>query len=571
VNDANARELLAALAADAISAPERSALEAYLAQRPQLQQEFNAMQNLFQRIEQGSATPPPEAWGAIEAAIARDVTDAEAPRVAAPVQTGRWREGSARSQRPPSGPMRHTPPQGTPQSRADLLFGKIALNWGLLSRDLLQRALHYQRAQASHLRLGEILLERGILNRTQVNEVLAYQERLSGLMRSPSPAPEASAALAAPSAFPQGMLSPPGPGPAVDVTASHAESPSAADMALAADSAEEVDALLGTVIDGCTLQTKIGQGGMGSIYLAHHQSLQVDVVVKILSPDSSNNPRTVERFHREARSAARLEHPNVVGVRDVGTTEAGLHYIIMQYVSGGSLEDKIKAEGKHELSEALRILLKISSALEAAHGSGVIHRDLKPDNVLVSTSGEVFVADFGLAKDLNSELKLTADGAMIGTPLYMAPEIGRVKEIDGRVDIFSLGVTFYYLLTGIQPFRGFTALDILSAKAHDKIKPPEAHLPEITPETRAVLGKMLAKDRDQRYSDIAELVGDLERLGRGLPVDADPAAGPWGGVPLAKSRGKAGGGKSKVGLVVGLVVVSIVVVGLAGWLISLLT
>jgi tRNA A-37 threonylcarbamoyl transferase component Bud32 len=568
VNDAKARELLAALAVDAISPQERAQLQAYLAQRPHLQQELQATQSLFQRIEHGSATPPPEAWSAIEAAIARDVTDAEAPRIPAPVQSGRWREGSARSQRPAAARALGYAAEGTPESRADLLFGKIALNRHLLSRDLLQRALQYQRAQAPHLRLGEILLERGILTRDQVNEVLAYQEQISGLMRSPSPAPEA---FAAPSAFAPGLMAGP---PRVDVTASGA--PGFALVSDPGDSAEDEDSLLGTVIDGCTLQTKIGQGGMGSIYLAHHESLRVDVVVKILSPDSSNNPRTVERFHREARSAARLEHPNVVGVRDVGTTAAGLHYIIMQYVSGGSLEEKIRDEGKHELGDALRILLKISSALEAAHSSGVIHRDLKPDNVLVSSSGEVYVADFGLAKDLNSELKLTADGAMIGTPLYMAPEIGRVKEIDGRVDIFSLGVTFYYLLTGIQPFRGFTALDILSAKAHDKIKPPEAHLPEISADTRAVLGKMLAKDRDRRYSDISELVGDLERLDRGLPVEADPSAGPWGDFAslagAGGSQGAEGGGKpSRPALLAGLVVMFFVVGGLLAWLVSLLS
>lgn len=325
------------------------------------------------------------------------------------------------------------------------------------------------------------------------------------------------------------------------------------------------------MIDGCTIRAKIGQGGMGSIYLAHHGALQVDVVVKILPPESANNPRTVERFHREARAAARLEHPNVVSVRDVGTTDTGLHYIIMQYVAGGSLEEKIRAEGKHELQDSLVILLKISAALQAAHGAGVIHRDIKADNVLVSTSGEVYVADFGLAKDLNSELKLTADGAMIGTPLYMAPEIGRVKEIDGRVDIFSLGVTFYYLLTGIQPFRGFTALDILSAKAHDKIKPPESHVPDISPDSRAVLGKMLAKDRDQRYADMGVLIADLERLSRGLPVEADPAIGPWGEWAPATAASRESKPLSQGAKVAGLIGLTVLVAALAVvllWLVS---
>tara|TARA_B100000965_G_scaffold176075_1_gene146896 strand:+ start:8 stop:985 length:978 start_codon:yes stop_codon:yes gene_type:complete len=259
---------------------------------------------------------------------------------------------------------------------------------------------------------------------------------------------------------------------------------------------------------------------MGAIYLASHEALRIDVVVKILPPESAANPRTVERFFREARAAAKLEHPNVVAVKDVGTTDKGLHFIVMQYIEGQNLEEKIQAEGKHTPEAAVRIVLQVANGLKAAHATGVIHRDIKAENILVTGGNIVKVTDFGLAKDLNSELKLTADGAMIGTPLYMAPEIGRVKEIDGRVDIYSLGVTFYYLLTGIQPFRGFTALDILSAKAHDKLKPPELHTPELPREYRNVLGMMLEKDRDERYTDVDDLIRDLEALDRNLPIQA---------------------------------------------------
>ncbi|HBP18833.1 MAG TPA: serine/threonine protein kinase, partial [Planctomycetes bacterium] len=212
---------------------------------------------------------------------------------------------------------------------------------------------------------------------------------------------------------------------------------------------------------------------MGAVYLASHEALHIDVVVKLLPPEAASNPRTVERFFREARASARLEHSNVVAIKDVGTTERGLNFIVMQYIEGQNLEERILAKGKHSVPEALDVVSQIAKGLRAAHQAGVIHRDVKAENILVTSGGVVKVTDFGLAKDLNSELKLTADGAMIGTPLYMAPEIGRVKQIDGRVDLYSLGVTFYYLLTGVQPFRGFSALDILSAKAHDKLKPPE--------------------------------------------------------------------------------------------------
>lgn len=309
----------------------------------------------------------------------------------------------------------------------------------------------------------------------------------------------------------------------------------------------EQDPLIGEVIGGCTINAKIGAGGMGAIYLAHHEALRKDVVVKILPPESAANPRTVERFFREARAAAKLEHPNIVQVQDVGTTERNLHYIIMQYIDGQNLEEKVQAVGRHTTAEATRIVLEIARGLQVAHRAGVIHRDIKAENILITQTGQVKLTDFGLAKDLNSELKLTADGAMIGTPLYMAPEIGRVKEIDGRVDIYSLGVTYYYLLTGVQPFRGFSALEILSAKAHDKLRPPEEIVPDLPDEYRRVLGKMLEKDRDLRYRDVDQLIRDLEALDRGFPVEAgEPTIWPPRGAADAKTsqRRKATGKKA---------------------------
>jgi eukaryotic-like serine/threonine-protein kinase len=287
------------------------------------------------------------------------------------------------------------------------------------------------------------------------------------------------------------------------------------------------DNLINTNIGGCQIVAKIGEGGMGAIYRARHEALRKDVVVKILPPESAANARTVERFRREAIAAAKLEHPNIVQVLNVGMTDRGLHFIVMQYVDGKNLEDTIQEKGKHAWKEAVRIVLEIARGLAAAHKAGVIHRDIKADNILITPQGVVKLADFGLAKDLNSDMKLTADGAMIGTPLYMAPEIGRVKEIDGRVDVYSLGVTFYYLLTGVQPFRAFPAIEILSAKAHDKLKPPEHMVPDISTAVRNVLGKMLEKDRDKRYADCDSLIRDLEALDRGFPVDAgEPSL--WG-------------------------------------------
>ncbi len=407
----------------------------------------------------------------------------------------------------------------------DLLFGKIALNKRLITRDLLNRALHYQRTQAPEKQLGEILLEKGVLTREQVDEILAFQDRVNKIKSTQNAQlPSVTSSFFNASAVnqggaPWGAPPPAAPMPGAAPAFNNPFNGSTA-VALGPTPSPDQDPLIGEVIGGCTINAKIGAGGMGAIYLAHHEALRKDVVVKILPPESAANPRTVERFFREARAAAKLEHPNIVQVQDVGTTERNLHYIIMQYIDGSNLEEKVQNAGRHTPAEATRIVLEIARGLQVAHRAGVIHRDIKAENILITQTGQVKLTDFGLAKDLNSELKLTADGAMIGTPLYMAPEIGRVKEIDGRVDIYSLGVTYYYLLTGVQPFRGFSALEILSAKAHDKLRAPEEIVPDLPDEFRRVLGKMLEKDRDLRYRDVDGLIRDLEALDRGFPIDA---------------------------------------------------
>jgi serine/threonine protein kinase len=451
-------------------------------------------------------------------------------------------------------------------STDDVLFGKIALNMHLIGRDMLEKALQYQKAQAPMVPLGELLLQKGVLNREQIERVLDFQRRVKqtitrpgeGTPRGPgqengglvdswqqyAPGTPGSSTNALPPTSRMPGLTDSGNGrayPPSPMQASYGSSPPGtlppyqqqAPQQQQGAPADGADNLINQYIGGCLIVAKIGEGGMGAIYRARHEALRKDVVVKILPPESAANERTVKRFFREAQAAAKLEHPNIVQVLNVGTTDRGLHFIIMQYIDGKNLEDTIQEKGKHPWKEAVRIVIEIGRGLQAAHAAGVIHRDIKADNILITTQGVVKLADFGLAKDLNSDMKLTADGAMIGTPLYMAPEIGRVKEIDGRVDIYSLGVTFYYLLTGIQPFRAFPAIEILSAKAHDRLKPPEQLVPDIPAPVRNVLGKMLEKDREQRYKDCDTLLRELEALDRGFPVDAGvPAL--WGEIGSIK-------------------------------------
>jgi eukaryotic-like serine/threonine-protein kinase len=409
----------------------------------------------------------------------------------------------------------------------DVLFGNIALKRRLISGETLQRALMYQRAKAPSQPLGQILQQFGFLTPEQVQEILTHQQRAQQTQTGrhlargfPSPpGPVGLAHAGHPTAPPPGPNLPV-PGAAMDFEGGGG-GPA---VALGPTPNPDQDPLLGETIGGCRVNAKIGSGGMARVYLAHHESLERDMVVKVLSEESAENHRTVERFFREARALARLEHPNIVMVHDVGTTERGLHFMVMQYVHGQDLEDVIAAKGRFEPAQALRVIKQVAQGLEVAHAAEVIHRDIKAENLLVAPEGTVKIADFGLAKDLTMD-PMTLEGAFVGTPIYMAPEIGR-EEIDGRVDVYSLGITFYYLLTGVQPMREFSAMEILRAQAHAKIKAPEAVLEPLGVELpegyREVVGKAIAVDRAERYQDMTELLRDLEALERGFPVDAGP-------------------------------------------------
>ncbi|MBX3472569.1 MAG: protein kinase, partial [Planctomycetes bacterium] len=276
--------------------------------------------------------------------------------------------------------------------------------------------------------------------------------------------------------------------------------------------------VLGQVVGGCLVLGKLGEGGMGAVYLARHQLLGKDVVVKVLKPELARHPRRVERFLLEARAAARIEHDNVVRVHDVGTTEAGVHYIVMQRVEGTDLERRIRERGPHDPAEATRLVLAVARALEAMHAAGLVHRDVKAENVVVTEAGEVKLIDFGLVKDLTAELNLTRPGALIGTPAYIAPEIGRAATLDGRADIYSLGLTYYHLLTGRAPFEGCEVHDVIFGRA--RLRRPEALNPAVRPEHRRVLARMIARDRERRHPDAAALIRDLEALLADDRVDA---------------------------------------------------
>ena len=275
------------------------------------------------------------------------------------------------------------------------------------------------------------------------------------------------------------------------------------------------DTLVGRTLGGRYLiQRKLGQGGMGAVYLAENTNLGKRVALKVLSSHIAGRADLAERFRREARSAAALDHPNIVRVYDFGQDD-GLAWFIMEFVEGESLQDRIKREKRLDPIEALRITREVARGLDVAHRAGLIHRDIKPDNIMLSKHGGVLIADFGLAKDLSdsAEPALTATGAILGTPYYMSPEqCEGLSDIDARTDLFSLGLVLYTLLTGQIPAEGETPLRIIHNRIARDPAPPLDLVPELDPGINDLVLDLLVRDRDARLGPAAALVTRIDAL-----------------------------------------------------------
>lgn len=271
------------------------------------------------------------------------------------------------------------------------------------------------------------------------------------------------------------------------------------------------DKMIGQVLGNCKVSKKIGEGGMGSVYLAHHQGLNKTVAIKILPAELAANSELIERFIREARAAAKLEHPNVVQVFDVGQ-RSGIFYIVMQYVQGMDLHTLVETRGKMTIKNATVAVKSAARALSAAHKLGIIHRDIKPSNIMLTQDGVVKIADFGLAKDIDAGKSLSVTGQVIGTPYFMAPEQAQAKKVDGRADIYSLGATYFFLLTGKFPYDGDTPVSVLLKHIQDPLPDPKILVPELSDGICMLIRKMMAKNPDERYQNMDDIVSDMENL-----------------------------------------------------------
>jgi len=271
-------------------------------------------------------------------------------------------------------------------------------------------------------------------------------------------------------------------------------------------------------IPGYKITGKLGAGAMAVVYKAKQLSLNRTVAIKVLPKRFSENPEYVERFYKEGQAAGRLNHPNIVQGIDVGEA-GGYHYFVMEYVEGKTIADDLAAGKIFTEAEALDIVIQVAKALAHAHACSLIHRDVKPKNIMITANGTVKLADMGLARETTDiEAAQSEAGKAYGTPYYIAPEQIRGKiDIDGRADIYGLGATLYHMLTGRVPFMADDSADVMRKHLREKLVPPDHINTSLSAGISEVVEVMMAKRREKRYKNIEELLSDLEALQNGQP------------------------------------------------------
>ena len=321
---------------------------------------------------------------------------------------------------------------------------------------------------------------------------------------------------------------------------------------------------------------KLGQGGMGTVYLAEHVDDGMRVALKVLPPDFARDEEFLERFRREARAVTSLDHPNIVRCLGVGVSR-GVHYIAMEFVEGKDVESILEEKGPMSEADTLAIARQMAAALSAAYARGVVHRDMKPANILVDADGLAKLTDFGLAWRGGSDARVTHTGVAVGTPYYISPEQARgIQDVDVRSDIYSLGASMYHMLTGQPPFPGSNAMVVMSQHVSEEPVPVRRLVPSVSEGMAALIEKMLSKRPEDRQQTPEELLADitivesggvparkgkmLKRSGGKPPVH--PAfVGPLAGIrriPIGAVMQKAGLGRAELmrwAIIVGILII----------------
>lgn len=348
------------------------------------------------------------------------------------------------------------------------------------------------------------------------------------------------------------------------------ESP-ALDVAAKILADEQHATLPGQTINQYKIISPLGSGGMGEVYLAEDTRLERRVALKFLPPLFTQDKGHLRRFEQEARAIAALSHPNVCMIHEVIKTDEGRHCIVMEYVEGVTLRERI-AEARMKVSEALDVAIQVASALSAAHAAGIVHRDIKPENIVLRRDGYVKVLDFGLAKLTNLDSQFDAEaatkmivktspGMVIGTVAYMSPEQARGLPVDARTDVWSFGVLLFEIVSGRKPFEGETPTDVIISIAQREQPPLTSAAQEVPVQLERIVKKALAKDREERYQTAKDLLVDLKNLKHELEIEAEVArhkqpltGGPTSsGQELPSPRGAFGSRRSRILALAGIV------------------
>jgi serine/threonine-protein kinase len=385
-------------------------------------------------------------------------------------------------------------------------FGEAVADRGLATREQVAECLRAQAELAARgvfRNLGEIMVERGYLTAGQVQRLLAERDQV--ILSCPAcgdryNVPRASQGTAACPADSAILV------PARDASA----------VGVAATLDPPPDSPVGLEVAGCRIVELIARGSMGAVYKAKHVALNRFVAVKMI-PHREGNPEVVRRVLQEARAAAKLEHPNIVQVHDVGF-QKGYVYVVMQLLRGRTLEERLAEFGMLPVDEACDVARDVAQGLQAAHAKGIIHRDLKPANIIVTEDGRARLTDFGLAQDLESGEDST--GMIVGTPYYMSPEQWLGRRADARSDLYALGIILYAMLCGRRPFEGETIEELMRQHLKVAPPPPEKHNARLPEGIGAIVRKAIAKSPARRYPSAAAFLADLDRFRRGQDPEA---------------------------------------------------
>ncbi len=292
--------------------------------------------------------------------------------------------------------------------------------------------------------------------------------------------------------------------------------------------------LTGRTLGDFHILRRIGAGGMGQVYLARQMSLKREVALKLLRGELTTNPTALARFQAEAQAVAKLNHPNIVHIHQVGEAD-GLRYMVLEFVEGRNLRDYLDRRGPPDLAVTFSVMRQVALALQQAHEQGIVHRDIKPENILVTRKVEVKVTDFGLSRFFaggEPAAHLTQSGVTLGTPLYMSPEQVQGHAVDHRSDIYSFGVTCYHLLSGEPPFRGTSAFDVALKHVQEHPRPLSQLRDDLPAELCAVVHKMMAKSPAQRQQSARDVLRDIQKVREGVAgANATRATPPAAGRP----------------------------------------